>query len=207
MNNEQLPVTSKLSKNRQDKASNSNINVLPIVISSDQNSIDLTTAELNPEINQIESEAIPTLELLESEANLSIIGDEDKPEGKPEIVHQTSLTIEEEFNDSKRSPKVRLRRSLTDNGKNDSLLINDNDLPSIRDNEKTGHCSLVTGNCKAWSYVAATAIVVGIAGCGWFLSKNNSQPVIAQTTSIQNSEFKVQNASPEITPSNPKSKI
>ena len=134
----------KLSKNRQDKASNSNINVLPIVISSDQNSIDLTTAELNPEINQIESEAIPTSEILESEANLSIIGDEDKPEGKPEIVHQTSLTIEEEFNDSKRSPKVRLRRSLTDNGKNDSLLINDNDLPSIRDNEKTGHCSLVT---------------------------------------------------------------
>lgn len=37
---------------------------------------------------------------------------------------------------------------------------------------------------NTWSYVAATAIVVGLAGCGWFLSKDNSQPVIAQTTVI-----------------------
>ncbi len=61
-----------------------------------------------------------------------------------------------------------------------------------------------------WSYVAATAIVVGLAGGGWFLSKDNSQPVIAQPTSIQNSEFKIQNASPdrETAPiQNPKSKI
>ena len=37
---------------------------------------------------------------------------------------------------------------------------------------------------NTWSYVAATAIVVGIAGCGWFFSKDNSQPVIAQTPVI-----------------------
>jgi hypothetical protein len=58
---------------------------------------------------------------------------------------------------------------------------------------------------NTWSYVAATTIVLGIAGCGWFLSKDNSQPVIAQTTSIQNSEFKIQNEQPSI--QNPKSKI
>ncbi len=46
---------------------------------------------------------------------------------------------------------------------------------------------------STWSYVAATAIVVGLAGCGWFLSKDNSQTAIAQPTSIQNSEFKTQN--------------
>ena len=35
-----------------------------------------------------------------------------------------------------------------------------------------------------WSYVAATAIVVGIAGCGWFFSKDNSQSVIAQPATV-----------------------
>jgi hypothetical protein len=51
---------------------------------------------------------------------------------------------------------------------------------------------------NTWSYVAATTIVLGIAGCGWIVSKNNSQPVIAQTTSIQNEQPSIQN---------PKSKI
>ena len=37
---------------------------------------------------------------------------------------------------------------------------------------------------NTWSYVAATAIVVGIAGGGWFLSKDNSQPVIAQPAAV-----------------------
>ena len=37
---------------------------------------------------------------------------------------------------------------------------------------------------NTWSYVAATAIVVGLAGCGWFLSKDNSQPAIAQTATV-----------------------
>ncbi len=58
---------------------------------------------------------------------------------------------------------------------------------------------------STWSYVAATAIVVGLAGGGWLLSKDNSQPVIAQPTSMQNSEFKIQNEQPSI--QNPKSKI
>ena len=49
-----------------------------------------------------------------------------------------------------------------------------------------------------WSYVAATTIVLGIAGCTWFFSKDNSQPVIAQPTSIQNEQPSIQN---------PKSKI
>ena len=35
-----------------------------------------------------------------------------------------------------------------------------------------------------WSYVAATTIVVGLAGFSWFLSKDNSQPVIAQPAAV-----------------------
>ena len=37
---------------------------------------------------------------------------------------------------------------------------------------------------NTWSYVAATAIVVGLAGGGWLLSKDNSQPAIAQTAAV-----------------------
>ena len=37
---------------------------------------------------------------------------------------------------------------------------------------------------STWSYVAATAIVVGLAGGGWLLSKDNSQPVIAQPAAV-----------------------
>ena len=92
VSSDQLSVISKLPKNGQDKSCNSNTNVLPIIISCDQNPVDLTTPELTSEINQIESDAIQTVELLESKANLSIICDEDKPE----IVHQTSLPVEEE---------------------------------------------------------------------------------------------------------------
>jgi hypothetical protein len=169
VNNEQLPVTSKLSKNRQEEQWTNNTNILSIV---DKTSSDITLIESISEINQAEAEPIKKAKFVESQANLSIIGNQDKPE----IAHQTSLPVEEEVTSNK--------RSLTNNGKNDSLLNNDNDLPPIRDNEKTGHWSLITGHCKAWSYVAATAIVVGLAGCGWFLSKDNSQPVIAQTTVI-----------------------
>jgi hypothetical protein len=35
-----------------------------------------------------------------------------------------------------------------------------------------------------WAYVAATAIVIGMAGGGWFMSKDNSQPVIAQPAAV-----------------------
>ncbi len=38
---------------------------------------------------------------------------------------------------------------------------------------------------NTWSYVAATAIVVGLAGGGWLLSKDNSQPVIAQPVAVE----------------------
>jgi hypothetical protein len=150
VNNEQLPVTSKLSKNRQDK---------------------------------------------------------------PDIAHQILLSAKEEISDilptgssTKESVnQERFERSLTNNATNDSLINSDNDLSPIPDNEKTGHWSLITDHCKAWSYVAATAIVVGLAGCGWFLSKDNSQPVVAQPASIHPAEFPVQNEQPSI--QNPKSKI
>ncbi len=37
---------------------------------------------------------------------------------------------------------------------------------------------------NSWSYVAATAIVVGLAGCNWLISKDNSQPVIAPPAAV-----------------------
>ena len=74
----------------------------------------------------------------------------------------------------------------------------------------TGHCSLVTGNCKSWSFFTVIAIVCGIVGASWFFSKDNSKPVIAQTTTIQNTELNSQNVTldGQTTPiQNPKSKI
>ena len=215
-----LFVTSKLNKNSQDKSDDNNTNVLPLVDSSEQNSLDSSFTEPISEINQVESQASATIELQESQANQSIICDEDKPD----INHQTLLPVEEETTDilptgsnpTKESTNQELlKRSPTNkadnnNANNDSLLTNDNDLTPTRDNDKTGHCSLVTGNCKSWSFFTVIAIVCGIVGASWFFSKDNSKPVIAQTTTIQNTELNSQNVplDGQTTPiQNPKSKI
>lgn len=88
-------------------------------------------------------------------------------------------------------------RSQINNCKNDSSLITD---ASVSEKQEIDNCSQLTDYSKSnWSLkkslLTATAIFVGIVGCSWFFSKDNSQPVIAQPASIQNSEFKVQNTS------------
>ena len=68
-----------------------------------------------------------------------------------------------------------------------TLETNQSDINSIQNpkskiqNPFTERVLQVARN--TWSYVAATAIVIGIAG-GWFLSKDNSQPVIAQPAAV-----------------------
>ena len=194
VSSDQLSVISKLTKNSQGKlnsqhnSDSNNTNVSSTLISSEGKSLDSNFIQPISEINQIEPDAIQRVELLKSQANASIIAQEDKPD----ITHQILQLAEEETTDilptgnaTKESTNQELlERSLTNNDNNDSLLNSDNDLSPTRYKEKTGHCSLITDHCKAWSYVAATAIVVGIAGCGWFFSKDNSQSVIAQPATV-----------------------
>jgi hypothetical protein len=86
---------------------------------------------------------------------------------------------------------------------------------SVSEKPEIDNCSQLTDYSKSnWSLkkslLTATAIFVGIVGCSWFFSKDNSKAVIAQPTSIQNSEFKVQNTSSDgktESIQNPKSKI
>ena len=106
----QLPVTSKPIQNNQDEPPTTNGNASPVVISSEQSSVETTL-----ETNQAEVKPI-------------------------------------------QNPKSKIQNPFT---------------------ERVLQVARGT-----WSYVAATTIVVGLAGGGWLLSKDNSQPVIAQPAAV-----------------------